>query len=218
MPAGQDDGQRSDVVRVVPRQGADVHEHEHVIEQLGAVRLTLRGVEGGLNGGPLASRLRDAIAELDDATQQLRAPAPGRLVEAPTGDAGLAARLLEVVREASLRLDSAPGLQFSGMDVALPDDVEAALRAALRRALTDVGQRTADVEVRVTATVDRLTAQVTGYGTEDHGGAVPVERRQQGTRMTWTVPLRGMHADRAPSPTAAVPAQRRSVDGGAPPT
>ena len=123
MPAGQDDGQRSDVVRVVPRQGADVHEHEHVIEQLGAVRLTLRGVEGGLNGGPLASRLRDAIAELDDATQQLRAPAPGRLVEAPTGDAGLAARLLEVVREASLRLDSAPGLQFSGMDVALPDDV-----------------------------------------------------------------------------------------------
>jgi|SRR4051794_34820304 hypothetical protein len=56
-------------------------------------------------------------------------------------------------------------LQFSGMDVALPEDVQADLRAVLRQALTDVDQSTADGEVRVPATVDRLTAQVSKYGT-----------------------------------------------------
>lgn len=214
MSASRDGDQQSNAVRGVPRLRGDVH--EPVIEQLVAVRLTLRGVEGGLNGGPLASRLRDAIAELDDATRQLRAPARRRLRETPTGDGGLADRLLEVVREASLRLGIAPALQFSGMDVAVPDDVEAALRAVLRRALTDVGQPTADVEVRVIATADRLTAQVTGYDSDDQGGDDPRERRQQGTRVTWTVPLRGLHAVPEAPPTAALPAQRRSVDGRAP--
>src|SRR5207245_6659411 len=99
-----------------------------------------------------------------DATEQLRAVARRRLLVAPTGDGGLVGRLFEVVMEASAPLGRAPSLQFSGMDVALPDDVEADLRAVLRRALTDVAQRTADVEVRVAATADRLTAQVTGYG------------------------------------------------------
>jgi len=229
MLLSQDDDPGSNVVRRHPRQGADVD--EHVIEQLAAVRLTLRGVEGALNGGPLASRLRDSIAELDDATEQLRAAARRRLPVAPTGDGGLAGRLFEVVMEASSSLDSSPSLQLSGMDVALPDDVEADLRAVLRRALTDVAQWTADVEVRVAATADRLTAQVTGYGgtvdgrvgpgypdsrAQDHNGASSVERWQQGTRMTWTVPLARLDAVPGRPPTARLPAPRRKLDGDTP--
>ena len=104
------------------------------------------------------------------------------------------------MREASLRLGIAPALQFSGMEVAVPDDVEAALRGVLRRGLTDVGQQTADVEVRVTATADRLTAQVTGYGTEDHGGDAPVEPAAAGDPRDVDRPAPGP-ARRARSPT-----------------
>jgi signal transduction histidine kinase len=227
MSLSQDDEQRTDVLRGVVRLDADVH--EQVIEQLSAVRLTLRGVEGALNGGPLASRLRDSMAELDDATDQLRGTARPRLLVPPAGDAGLAGRLLDVVIQASPPLTSAPDLQFSGMDVALPEGVEAALGAMLRRALTDVGKQTADVEVRVAATTDRLTAQVTGYGSgtdpgrigpdapdgraRDHDGASSIERRQHGTRLTWAVPLPGPDAVHGRPPTAVLPAPHRSADG-----
>ena len=74
-------------------RGSDDDVHEHVIEQLAAVRLTLRGVEGGLNGGPFASRLRDAIAELDvrhpAAPARLPADASGR-GRRVTGDSPIA--------------------------------------------------------------------------------------------------------------------------------
>ena len=201
------------------RSDADVH--GHVIQQLAAVRLTLRGVEGALHGGPLASRLRDSIAELDDATAQLRAAPRRRRAVTPTGDGGLAGRLLEVVMEASPPLDSAPDLHFSGMDVALPDDVEADLRAVLRQALGDVGRRTTVVEVRVAATADLLTAQITGYDGTAHGpstgGASSVERWQQrGTRTTWTVPLGSVDAAPGVPPTAVIPAPRGSAHGDVP--
>jgi signal transduction histidine kinase len=237
MSLSQDDDQRSDVAGGVPLERVGVH--EHVIDRLPAVRLALRGVEGALAGGPLATRLWDSIGELDDAIEQLRGAARQDLLAAPTGDGGLAGRLLKVVIQASPTLDSPPNLYFSGMDVALPDDVEADLRAVLRQALTHVEQQTTEVEVRVAATADRLTAQVTEYGigtairridpgnqdsaTRDHDGAFSVERRQQGTqvthrgtRMTWTVPLGGVHAVHGRPPTAAVPAARHTANGGAP--
>jgi hypothetical protein len=68
----QKDDHRGDVAGNVRMEltGADVR--DRVIEQLSAVRLTLRGVEGALSGGPLAGRLRDSIAELDHVTEQLR--------------------------------------------------------------------------------------------------------------------------------------------------
>ncbi len=229
MSLRQDDDRRSDVAGGVPPTRAG--RHEHVIEQLSAVRLTLRGVEGALAGGPLAARLRASIEELDDATEQLRGAARHDLQGAPTGDAGLARRLLEVVIQASPTLDSAPNLHLSGMDVALPEDVEAGVRAVLRQALSEVAEQTADVDVVVAATAERLTAQVTEYGVgtvtrrlgpsdshhrvPDQDGASSVERRQQGTRMTWTVPL-GLHAVHGRPPTAAVPAPRRAGNGGAP--
>jgi signal transduction histidine kinase len=220
MSLSQDDDQRSTVVRGVPRQVADVH--EHVIEQLAAVRLTLRGVEGAMYGGPLASRLRDGMAELDDAIEELRGAGLRRLPE-PAGDGGLAGRLLTVVREAYSSRDCAAHLQFSGMDVTLPDDVEADLRAVLRQALTDVQHQQADVEVRVAATADRLTAQVTGYGSgtasgpegraRDHDGSSAGELRQQGQRMTWTVPLGGLFPAQGGPATPAVPGPRRPGNG-----
>jgi len=207
LSLSQEDDHRGHVAGNVPMEftGADLR--DRVIEQLSAVRLTLRSVEGALSGGPLAGRLWHSIAELDHATEQLRGAERPDSQVAPTGDAGLTGRLLQVVIEASPLLDSAPGLHFSGVNVPLPRDVEADLRAVLRRALTDVGQRTTtDVDVRVVATADRLTAQVTEYGTgtassqigpgdlgsrtRDHDGAFGVVRRQQGSRMTWTVPLR----------------------------
>jgi hypothetical protein len=235
MPLSQDDDQLSDVARVSrERVGAAVH---RLIEQLSAVRLTLRGVEGALNGGRLALRLRESIAELDDATEQLRgAVRPQQPPSTTSGGTGLAARLLEVVIKASASPDSPPGLHFSGMDVALPEDVEADLRAVLHQALAHVKTRTTtDVEVRVAATADRLTAQITEYGTavgpvdrdapdshaEDDGGAFSGGREQSGTRvtqsgtrLTWTVPLGVSHAVHGRPPTAGVPAPRRAAGNG----
>jgi hypothetical protein len=80
------------------------------------------------------------------------------------------------------------------MNVALPADVEADLRTVLREAPTDAGNHTAttDVDVRVVATADRLTAEVTEYGTGTisrlaDDGSTSVQRWQPGTRMTWSV-------------------------------
>jgi signal transduction histidine kinase len=228
------DDRRGDVTRSIPVEptGADVY--RRVIEQLSAVHLTLRGVAGALGGGPLAGRLRESIAELDDATEQLRGAVRPDPRAAPRGDAGLAGRLLEVVMQASPTLDSAPGLHFSGMNVRLPEDVEADLRAVLRQAVTDVAQQTAttDVDVLVAATADRLTAEVTEYGAgtsscriglgdlhrraRDHDGAFSVEPRPPGTRMTWTVPLGQLHAVHERSPTPRVPTPRRAANGETP--
>src|SRR3954453_4069707 len=186
LSLSQEDDHRGHVAGNVPMEftGADLR--DRVIEQLSAVRLTLRSVEGALSGGPLAGRLWHSIAELDHATEQLRGAERPDSQVAPTGDAGLTGRLLQVVIEASPLLDSAPGLHFSGMNVPLPRDVEADLRAMLRRALTDVGQRTTtDVDVRVVATADRLTAQVTEYGTgtaSSRVGQGDVDSRAPGLR------------------------------------
>jgi signal transduction histidine kinase len=231
MSLSQEDDPRGDVARSVPIEPTDADVHDRVIEQLSAVRLTLRGVEGALGGGPLADRLRDGIAELDDATTQLREASHPERQAAATGDGGLAGRLLKVVMEASPTLASTPGLHLSGMNVALPEDVEAGLRAVLRQALTDVGhQAPTDVDVLVVATADRLTAEVTEYGAgtvssragrgdlqrgaSDHDDAFSVHRQQPGTRMTWTVPLGGLHAVQGGPPTPSgndpAPSSRQS--------
>jgi|SRR4051794_12542563 hypothetical protein len=105
MSLSWEDDSRGGVARSVPIEPAGSELHARVIEQLSAVRLILRDVEGTLQPGPLAGRLREGIAELDNAAEHLRGAVRPVLRAAPAGDAGLAGRLLEVVIEASPPLD-----------------------------------------------------------------------------------------------------------------
>jgi signal transduction histidine kinase len=184
--------------------------HEDVVQRLMRVRLNLRGVEGVLGSGPLAACLRDSIEDLDTVIEEFRGAVVEVDQDASARAPGLACRLLDVLVEASPALGFFPRLCFSGVDVLLPEAIEADLLAVLHAALADVARhgRAADAHVVVTVSADQLTALVTddGEGTDlaarrtgldnlqrrahDHAGAFSVEPEQPpGTRLTWTVAL-----------------------------
>ena len=192
--------------------------HDHVIQRLFAIGLTVQSVASGLGDDERGARLPRVVSDIDETIRQTRTSI--FQLRGPLGpETGtVRTRLLAVAAEVSPVLGFEPSLRFSGpIDAVVPEPVVDDLVAVLREALTNAARHAhaSRVDVDVTTTTKELLLQVTDDGVgisangrssglanlrqraERHGGSLtldtgisdPMQPTNEGTRLRWTIPL-----------------------------
>jgi signal transduction histidine kinase len=150
--------------------------HDHVIQQLFAVGMTLHSVAAGLSDPRQAARLAAQVETLDATIAQIRTSIYE--LHQPQGAATpLRGRLVEIATTAADALGFEPGLRLKGPIDSLPrtlaDDVAAVTREALSNCARHA--RATLVDVAVTATSSAVTIEVA-----DDGCGIGVPQRSSG--------------------------------------
>lgn len=190
--------------------------HDHVIQRLFALGLSVESVASGL-AGEQADRLGRVVDDLDETIRQIRTTIfqlRGSL--GPSG--GVRERLLALLPELAGSLGFRPGISFEGpIDLVVDADIAQEIEAVIREGLTNVARhaQASQANVIVAALGDRLSVEITDDGrglgaTTRRSGLAnlrqraearrgefeigsPIERQdstgQGGTRLTWTIPL-----------------------------
>ncbi len=143
--------------------------HDHVIQRLFAMGLTLQGTIARARSAEVAQRLTDTVDELQNVIQEIRTT----IFDLHGGAPG-ANRLRQRIDEAVAAF-AGQGLRssvhfvgpLSVVDATLADHAEAVVREAVSNAVRHSGGRTLNVEVRVE---DELSIEVT-----DDGCGIPAE-------------------------------------------
>lgn len=194
-----------DVVTDRERIAADLH--DHVLQRLFALGLGLQAAHARLPASEAATRVDDAVDQIDAIIRDIRTS----IFDLHTAAAhGLAGRLRTVVDEMTAQSGVEPVVRLSGAVETVPDDLAVAVEAVVREAVSNAVRHAAASTVTVTVAADaQLTVDVTddGVGIPDAvarsglanlaararaaGGNVRVGRRAvgPGTRLTWWVPL-----------------------------
>ena len=192
--------------------------HDHVIQRLFAIGLTVQSVAIGLGDDERATRLSRVVSDIDETIRQTRTSI--FQLHGPLGpETGtVRTRLLTVAAEVTAVLGFEPQVRFSGpIDAVVPEPVVDDLVAVLREALTNTARHAhaSRVDVDVTTTTTKLSMAVTDDGVgisdngrssglanlrqraEQHGGSLTLARgvperthpTNEGTRLLWTIPL-----------------------------
>ena len=192
--------------------------HDHVIQRLFAIGLTVQSVAIGLGDDERATRLSRVVSDIDETIRQTRTSI--FQLHGPLGpETGtVRTRLLTVAAEVTAVLGFEPQVRFSGpIDAVVPEPVVDDLVAVLREALTNTARHAhaSRVDVDVTTTTTQLSMAVTDDGVgisdngrssglanlrqraEQHGGSLTLARgvperthpTNEGTRLLWTIPL-----------------------------
>jgi signal transduction histidine kinase len=186
--------------------------HDTVIQRLFATGLTLQAMVR-LASPQVATRIQDAIDDLDDTIRQIRTTIFA--LEGPTTAGGLRDRLVDLISEMTSVLGFAPSINFAGaIDSQVDGETGEQLLVTLREALSNAARHAAATNVQISVVVDKggLTLRVTdnGRGIPDVGdrpsggrGLVNMQRRAEalggsfvavpgpggGTILTWRTPL-----------------------------
>ena len=192
--------------------------HDHVIQRLFAIGLTVQSVASALGADDRAARLPRVVSDIDETIRQTRTTI--FQLHGPLGpETGtVRARLLAVAAEVSPVLGFEAHVRFSGpIDAVVPEPVVEDLAAVLREALTNAARhaQASRVDVEVTTTTTELTIEVTDDGVgigdtgrssglanlrqraEQRGGSLTLSRgvpkrshpTNEGTCLRWTIPL-----------------------------
>lgn len=141
--------------------------HDHSIQRLFAIGLTVQSVARGQDDPARLARLGRVVDDIDETIRQIRTfifQLRGPL--GPTTGT-VRARLLGKAAEVGQLLDVAPQVRFTGpVDSLVPESMVDDLVAVLREALTNVARhaRAGVVEVELTATTSKLCLEVTDDG------------------------------------------------------
>ncbi|HEY2041715.1 MAG TPA: GAF domain-containing protein [Jatrophihabitans sp.] len=192
--------------------------HDHVIQRLFAIGLTVQSIANGLGTDDRAARLDRVVSDLDETIRQTRTSI--FQLRGPLGPVTgtVRSRLLAVVTEISPLLNFEPQVRFSGpIDAVVAEPVVDDLVAVLREALTNTARHAnaSHVDVDVDATTAELVLDITDDGAgigdvqrrsglanlrqraEHHGGSLILAKGDrsktqpdhEGTRLRWTIPL-----------------------------
>ncbi len=153
--------------------------HDHVIQRLFAVGMSLQAVTGALEEGMVLTRIDSAVDELDATIRQIRSAIFSLEVQARRQPAGTRSRVLQVANEATAALGFSPRLQFSGpIDTRVPEAVVPDLLAVVREGLSNIARHaqatTAEVRLQVG---DELVVCIS-----DDGRGLGPTRRRSGLR------------------------------------
>ncbi|MFC4783416.1 GAF domain-containing sensor histidine kinase [Nocardioides sp. MAHUQ-72] len=182
--------------------------HDTVIQRLFATGLRLQGTAMVAENPELASRLEQAVSDLDLTIRDIR----GTIFELQHHTAGsLRAELRAVVREYAPALGFTPAVRTSGpVDTAVPDQVREQLLPVVREAVSNVVRHaragSAAVALHVADNELRLVVEDDGVGlghevaesglrnvrdrAGDLGGELEVRPHEpRGTVLEWRVPL-----------------------------
>ena len=199
--------QRAAMLDERDRIAADLH--DHVIQRLFAAGLSLQSVAMKLGHGPVTDRILTTVQDLDATISQIRTTI-FELHDLPRADpAGLRARVIDLVADATKALGFEPVVRFEGPVDTLPSDLADDLVAVGREALANVARHalasTAEVELSAFAEQVRLLVHDDGVGftpgsrssgltnmrkrAERRGGTLDVGSRvPRGTTVAWSVP------------------------------
>jgi signal transduction histidine kinase len=192
--------------------------HDHVIQRLFAIGLTVQSVASGSRPDQVEARLNGVVTDLDETIRQTRTSI--FQLRGPLGPAtgNVRGRLLAVATEVAALLGFPADVRFAGpVEALVSQDVAEDLEAVLREALTNTARHAQAhrVGVELTAAPGRLCLEVTddgqGIGTtirrsgldnlrqraENHGGVLELTPTfgadpappTEGTCLRWIIPL-----------------------------
>jgi signal transduction histidine kinase len=142
--------------------------HDHVIQELFAIGLSLEGVAAGLgSGNPLADRVRQRVEDIDRTIRRIRTSIFELRGALATSADGLRQRILEVAGDLTPALGFTPHVAFSGVvDVGLNDELAEDAVACVREGLTNVAKhaRATSATVDVAVAADELTITISDNG------------------------------------------------------
>ena len=163
--------------------------HDHVIQELFAIGLSLEGCAAQLATGndAIAQRIRLRVEDIDRTIRRIRTSIFELRGTLATVAEGLRQRVLEVASDLTPALGFAPHVAFSGVvDVRIEDALMQDVLACVREALTNVAKhaRARSAAIDVSLAGDALTVTVT-----DNGVGL-----REGTRSSGTANLRARAA------------------------
>jgi signal transduction histidine kinase len=181
--------------------------HDHVVQKLFAVGLTLQGTAKSLPDPVLRERLAGTVSELDDTIRSIRT-AIFQLQEPRSPRTSARSRVRSVLADLTPALGFGPIAQFEGpLDTMLDEALAAEVEEVLRESLADIAAHAGASTVTVNLTTDgrslRTTVTDDGHGSsgtptclaglrrraEGRGGQVDLERSADGGVLRWTVPI-----------------------------
>lgn len=186
--------------------------HDHVIQELFAIGLSLEGTAGMLGADdPARQRVQQRVEDIDRTIRRIRTSIFELRRAQVALPGGTRERVLDVAADLTTALGFSPRLTFGGaVDAELAPELADDVVACVRESLTNVAKhaRASRADVDLTVAGDELTLTVTDDGVgiaaqhgnsgltnlrqraEKHGGRLDVgPGTTPGTRLTWKVPL-----------------------------
>jgi signal transduction histidine kinase len=175
--------------------------HDHVIQELFAIGLSLEGVAAQLGDRErLAGRVRQSVEDIDRTIRRIRTSIFELRGNVITTSGGLRQRILEVASELTTPLGFAPHVTFAGLvDLSLDEELMGDVVAVVRETLTNVAKhaRASSVVVDVALGADELTVTVS----DDGVGAAGATRSSGTANLRARAERRGGSFDLAAGPS-----------------
>lgn len=202
LVAGRSQQDRSRLAMLEDRERIARDMHDLVIQRLFATGLSMQAAERQTHDPKVASRLNEAVDELDLAIKDIRHTIFELHRERPTRQ--LREEIADLVRAATEPLGFAPDLSIEGPLDSLPADLEADVVAVIREGLANVARhaRATSVAVRVTSDAGiHVEVADDGVGVASHAVESGLDNlRQRAEARGGSMTLRG----RTPHGTALV--------------
>jgi signal transduction histidine kinase len=185
--------------------------HDHVIQRLFAIGLSLQSVAAGHPDSRSGARLVEIVGDVDTTIQQIRTVIFALRDSADPSNSGLRSSVLSVVATAASTLPHRPDVLFDGpLDTVVDHELISDVEAVAREALSNVARhaRAQHTEVRVAVDDHDLEVRISDDGCGISGlgrrsGLENLRRRAQryggelkinssvstGTTLSWTVPI-----------------------------
>lgn len=184
--------------------------HDHVIQRLFAIGLSVQSIAASLPSSKPADRLIDIVGDLDETIREIRT-AIFALREHPGPDHSLRSAVMSVVSDVGPALPERPEVIFVGpldtlVDPGVISDVGAVVREGLTNIARHAGARHAAVRVEATPNELEVSINDDGHGigdtrrrsgldnlrrrAEEYGGGLAITSALgAGTNLSWTIPL-----------------------------
>ncbi|WP_375499260.1 GAF domain-containing sensor histidine kinase [uncultured Jatrophihabitans sp.] len=210
LELAESQSRREQVALILERDRIARDLHDHVIQRLYAIGLTVQHVSS-LAGGETADRLFNAVTDIDAAIAQIRSTIFRLTTPILGADRSLRALADALIDELEPVLGYRPALLSEGpLDFGLDDDLITDCEAVLREGITNIARHAqatrADVKIAVGRDQVQIEISDNGRGlgdtdrrsglanmrqrAEQHGGAFELaDAPGSGTRLVWTVPL-----------------------------
>lgn len=197
LAAARSDQQRVILLEDRDRIARDLH--DHVIQQLFAIGLSLEGVAATL--GPdhaAAQKLHERVTDLDRTIRQIRTSIFELRGPLGAGPDGFRSRAIEIAKDVTPVLGFSPAVVFSGavdlaLEGSLADDVAACLREALTNVAKHARASTASVDITVAAGEVTVLVSDDGIGAGGSGrlsGLANLRARAERRRGTFELTAR----------------------------
>ncbi|QGN33352.1 GAF domain-containing protein [Microlunatus sp. Gsoil 973] len=184
--------------------------HDHVIQRLFAIGLSVQSIAASLSSSEHGARLIDVVGDLDETIREIRT-AIFALRENPGAEHSLRSAVMSVVSDVGPALPERPDVIFVGpLDTMVDPGVISDVGAVVREGLTNIARHANAMHagVRVEATPEELEVYINDDGrgigdtrrrsgldnlrrrAEEYGGGLTVTSSPgAGTALSWTIPL-----------------------------